>query len=130
MISLWVVLWIVSFHYVSDFVFQNDKMARGKSKSNTMLGFHVGVYSSIWIIPCIFVFNFGVTATVLFCTFTFLLHFITDYISSRISSKLYAAGKLGGSIPNFGFFSVIGLDQMLHYYALFITYYLINFYFN
>ena len=57
---------------------------------------------------------------------TFILHFATDYITSRIVSKRFADKYYGSPIPNFGAFSIIGLDQVLHYAQLFLTYYLLS----
>jgi len=48
-----------------------------------------------------------------------VLHWITDYCTSRWTSKLYKGNKFYG-FPSF--FSVIRLDQFLHYLALIISY--------
>lgn len=58
----------------------------------------------------------------LFFLITFVTHTITDYITSRIVSKKFANKHLGSPIPNFGAFSMIGFDQVIHYGTLFLTY--------
>jgi len=52
-------------------------------------------------------------------------HTITDYFTSKITSRLYAQGKFGSTIPNLGFFSMIGFDQVLHYGQLLLTFHLL-----
>lgn len=94
LVTIYMLVWM---HLVADFIFQTDKMAINKSKSNLWLGFHVLVYS----IPFLF---FGLK----FAALTYAGHFITDYISSRITSKLWHKGE------RHWFFVVIGIDQAVH----------------
>lgn len=89
-------------HFVADFLFQNDWMAVNKSKRWDALFLHCFIYafSFIWL---------GWK----FVLITFVLHFITDAITSRITRRLY--------YPVFHrhwFFAVIGLDQLIHYICL------------
>lgn len=68
-------------------------------------------------------FNYVFVTSLIFVVVNVILHFFTDWCTSRVSSRLYAQGKLGSNtIPNLGFFSVIGFDQFLHYVCLFGTY--------
>jgi len=88
---------IVWFHFIGDFLLQTDKMALNKSKSNKWLGIHVLCYSTpfLW---------FGWK----FAVINGLAHFLTDWVTSRLSSKAWAAQKRGL------FFKIIGLDQAIH----------------
>jgi len=120
-ISLTAILLICLAHYIADFVFQTDWMAQNKSKNNYPLFVHVCTYSAILFIVLLPIASSS--DLILFSLLNGLLHFIIDFFTSRLSSKLYREGKLGSStIPNFGFFSVIGLDQLLHYICLFTTF--------
>lgn len=92
-------------HFVADFLFQTDKMAINKSKNSYWLLYHVGVYG-LFLLP------FGV----LFSLVNVALHFLTDYISSRITTKLWLKNE------RHWFFVVIGADQALHLTALVLTY--------
>lgn len=121
---------IVVIHFLADFVFQDEKWAVGKSKSIKMLLYHTITYSYIWLCACIVLVS---TSTIpikfyLFVPITFVFHTLTDYFTSKITSSLYAKGKFGSEIPNLGFFTMIGFDQVLHYAQLFLTYHLINTY--
>lgn len=123
---------IIFIHWVADFVFQDEKWATGKSKNWSDLLAHTFTYSTIWLIPVIFLFPKDwttyqyVSNSLLFGTVTFITHTITDYFTSRIVSKKFANKEYGSPIPNFGAFTIIGIDQVLHYIQLFTTYYFLT----
>lgn len=105
MISIPVLLLMVWMHTVADFALQTDTMAINKSTSNKWLAIHVGIYAAC-LIP------FGPW----FALVNFALHFATDWVTSRITSRLYKEGK------RHAFFVVIGVDQALHLTALVLTF--------
>lgn len=94
MLKIILVLWV---HWLADFVLQTDKMARGKSKSNKWLSIHIAVYT----LPLL-VFGWK------FALFNGACHWVIDYFTSRMTSKLWAKQDVHN------FFVVIGLDQALH----------------
>jgi len=108
MFTLSTIILLVSLHFVSDFILQSDWMAQNKSSSNKALGIHVIVYS----IPFLII-------GPLYALVNGILHFFTDYVSSRVSKKLWEKKEVHW------FFAVIGLDQLIHYICLFTTYSLI-----
>ena len=105
---------ILIIHFFFDFVFQSHWMATNKSKNNAALALHVAIYSSGVCLMTILnfpLFSFGTA-----CAFIFLntiWHFLTDYITSRLSSKRWAEQRWHD------FFVIIGLDQVCHYLTLF-----------
>ncbi len=124
------VLTIVLAHYVSDFMCQTSWMAKNKSKSNNALLSHVGVYSIVLFIVCylielcFYLFDHKNTLIQNFNDLGLLgvwvlingtLHFVTDYFTSRKTSKLFAKDW-------HRFFEVVGFDQLIHYFCLFYTY--------
>ena len=123
------ILYIIIIHWVADFIFQDEKWATEKSKSIKMLLYHTSTYSVIWFFMNVIVvlsgygkYNqhiFGML--VFFPLVTFIFHTITDFFTSKLVSKLFKNGELGSSIPNFGAFTYIGYDQVLHYIQLFLT---------
>ena len=160
---------IIIIHFITDFIFQDEKWALGKSKNLNDLTTHTTVYSVLWWFPMSIMLN-DFTLAVLFVIVTFIIHTITDYFTSKIVSKkfikesiftltidklVYNKGdilnkdddfgfivmdkiepsfankysykiKRYNPIPNLGAFTMIGLDQVLHYIQLFTTYYLLT----
>lgn len=115
---------IFLFHWIADFLLQTHEMSINKSKSFYWLTLHVYYYmlgiTPIGILLWFFIGFHGWFIAILWVLLNGLLHWITDYNTSRWTSKLWAKG----SIHNF--FVVIGLDQMIHYICLFATFALFN----
>lgn len=125
------IFFILIIHWVADFILQSDEDAKGKSKYMKNLVSHTFKYSLflfggvLWYsviydfityvnsMEIIFHNAFG------FAIITFVFHTITDYFTSRLNAKLWAAEK------RHPFFVSIGFDQLLHYAQLFITFYII-----
>lgn len=116
-------LTLLAAHFVGDFILQSNWMALNKSKKMEALTFHCLVYS----IPMLL---FGWR----FALLNFYFHWVTDYFTSRWTSKLWFIK--GVELP-FGnieyddakrhwFFVVIGLDQLIHYTFLALTYNLLG----
>lgn len=103
--SMIVILVIIWTHFFADFILQTDKIAKNKGNDNRILTLHVLIYSAPF-------FWFGAT----FVAITAVTHFITDYFTSRWTTKLYNAGK------RHWFFVVIGFDQAIHMTTLILTY--------
>jgi hypothetical protein len=113
---------IVVMHWVADFIFQAEEWSLGKSKTWAPLLKHTVTYSILWYFPVVVMTSEWVLAFA-FVGITFIAHTITDYFTSRIVSKKFAKGYYGSPIPNFGAFSTIGFDQVLHYVQLIVTWY-------
>lgn len=119
------VLSILFIHYIADFVVQTEWQAKNKSKDIFALTEHVFDYTCIWAGATVLyyvIFDCSVTM-VCFPLITFVCHWITDFFTSRWTSKLAMKAKESGNYHNF--FVVIGLDQILHYIQLFVTFYLL-----
>lgn len=110
-------------HFLADFIFQTDEMAKGKSKSNFVLTEHVATYTFIMFLGnVIFMFphlaEMGLTVRemdllfAIYILYIFGTHWGTDWITSRINSKLFKQGK------THLFFVSIGLDQLIHYITI------------
>ena len=111
---------LLSVHFVADFVLQTDWQARNKSKNWEALARHVGVYTLCFIPFAVWAFPMGDSRAVPFVVITFVLHFITDAITSRINSRMWAAKRVHA------FFVGIGADQLSHAYALAWTFWVLQ----
>ena len=112
MIDLYTVILILWAHWIGDFILQSDWHATNKSKHNGILLHHVACYS----IP-LTVIGFLVPINFAWILVNAIAHAVTDWCTSRVTSKLWVAGE------RHWFFVVIGLDQSIHFTTLFATYY-------
>lgn len=118
---MWVFIYILLVHWVADFLLQTRHMATRKSESNYYLSLHVTIYSfttiMLWVLFFLIIGTHMTTFTVfLSLAVTFVTHWLTDYVTSRQTSKLFKAKK------EKEFFNMIGLDQWIHALTLFLTY--------
>jgi hypothetical protein len=110
-------------HWVADFIFQAEVWANNKSKSFKALLKHTVTYSVVLTVYLmIMTVDFDLSKALLLLLITFVCHTFTDYFTSKVVSKMFANKHYGEPIPNFGAFTVIGFDQLLHYLQLFLTY--------
>mgnify|MGYP003336378776 CR=1 FL=1 len=112
MIDIWVVVAILWAHFVGDFICQSDYHAVNKSKSNVVLLQHV-----LWYSLPLTVLGFIIPINFLWLIVNAILHGLTDYVTSRLTTKLWLAEK------RHWFFVTIGADQSIHFTCLFVSYY-------
>ena len=118
---MWVFIYIILVHWICDFVFQSRLMGENKGKDNFWLTAHVSVYTFFTILLWIFGFSLigisiGAKTVWLAFSLVFVSHWITDYITSRLTGKFYLEKRW------YSFFNTIGFDQVLHYIQLFSVY--------
>lgn len=102
-------IWLLAVHFVADFICQTDWMATNKSRDWNALGTHVLVYTAVFMWALIAVgFHWGGGGLGLFLCLTFVTHFFTDAVTSRINSRLWLANQ------RHWFFVGIGADQLVH----------------
>lgn len=118
---MWVFLFIMLVHWFSDFVLQTRHMATRKSEDNYYLWLHVSIYSVstifFWFLLLLFT-STDINFIDMFISFVliFSTHWVTDYFTSRLSSRFYKKEDY------YNFFNVIGIDQWLHYLTLFLIF--------
>jgi flagellar biosynthesis protein FlhB len=108
------ILFIVWLHTLTDFYFQSREVATNKGKNFKVLLRHVTEYSLPFLIMAAWL---PVISVVMFVAVNFALHLLTDFISSKLTTKFYQANNMTG------FWRVIGTDQAIHYTCLFTSFY-------
>lgn len=103
--ELLTILFIVWLHVFADFVLQTHTMSINKGTSIKWLTIHIVTYTIPW-----FIFGW------VYALVNAVLHWITDFATSRLNHKLANEGR------NREFFMVVGLDQGIHLTTLFVTY--------
>jgi len=100
------VIYLLFLHFLADFVCQSNWMAINKSKSDFALSVHVITYTSVLAFGLLLVsFTNNMSIYLMFNAFC---HFITDFFTSRLNSKLWAKEN------KHWFFVGIGFDQFIH----------------
>lgn len=102
-------------HYIGDFLFQSQDIATAKSSSNLSLSIHVAIYTAT-ILAFSFLVDFTSYQRSVLVIYSGLIHFITDYTTSRVT---IAAHKKGDMTM---FWDTIGFDQFIHIYTLYVLY--------
>lgn len=100
-------------HWFADFVCQTDYQAQNKSKSMIALSSHIASYTLATIAVLIagtvaLDMDVGMVDILMYSVINGLVHMFIDFFTSRVSSRLWARGKVHY------FFVTIGFDQFLH----------------
>lgn len=103
---------LLAVHWFADFVLQTHWQAQNKSKRIDALARHVAVYTLALAVASS---PFIGALWAPFVIVNGVLHFVTDFFTSRWSARLYAKQD------RHNFFVVIGLDQLIHQATLAVT---------
>jgi len=117
--SLIIVLSVIIAHFFADFVFQAEVWAIGKRKSFKLLLQHTITYSVVLTTLLLGILWINPLYILYFFIFNFIAHTTIDYFTSKLVGQRFEDKHLGSPIPNLGAFSMIGLDQVLHYICIF-----------
>ena len=119
---IWQFVALLTVHWIADFVLQTSWQASNKSHRLDALSRHIAVYTIVLGISASFLSPFNLLCWATFTALNGILHFATDFITSRILSKLYKKQNWHS------FFAVIGFDQLVHQVTLAATMWLIYYY--
>ena len=109
------IIYILFAHFLGDFVCQTRWQAENKSSNEVALLYHIGSYALTLFVMCALYFG-DVNFTTGFVMVNAFLHYLTDFVTSRLSSHFYKTGK------NKAFWTTIGFDQFVHAASLIYTY--------
>jgi len=120
--NITIILILLFAHWIGDFMLQKEEWAVTKHNNFTNLQKHTAVYTltisifvGIWMLLQSEI-EFRLISLLLFMLVTSIVHTIIDFITSKITHRLYDKGNMHV------FFIVIGLDQLLHYIILILTF--------
>lgn len=113
MVAISAIIILLVAHYISDFLLQTRWMANNKSKNLKALSLHVLVYTVGIAIASTFILDGQ--DIIFYALLNGGLHFVTDFFTSKWTSSLYKKENW------FGFFGVVGLDQLIHGLTLLTT---------
>ncbi len=103
-------------HWVGDFLFQSTRMAVEKSSSLKWLSAHVATYASVLLVLTLFLFHWK--TAIIYVVINGLLHFVTDFFTSKLAARHQQNPRL--------FYPILGFDQMIHGLCLYLTYFNID----
>ena len=112
--NIYIVMLMLILHWIGDFLFQTRQMADNKSSSLYWLTSHV-LWYCVAFTPMFFIIGEG-TAYIEFMVLLFSTHWITDLITSKITTLCWKKQKIKL------FFTVIGFDQLIHALTLLYLY--------
>jgi hypothetical protein len=84
----WQLVALLATHFVGDFVLQTNFQASNKNKRLDALSLHVATYTATLFLGAVIL--FGSMSAITFAVLNGILHFATDYITSRASYKFWA----------------------------------------
>jgi hypothetical protein len=116
---MFVLIYVLFAHFIADFLCQTRWMAENKSKSVFALTTHVGAYSLamlLLVLPLILL-NVPMLSVCVFVVANAILHFTTDYVTSKTSSFFWQKEDM------YKFFATVGFDQYIHQVCLIMTTY-------
>ena len=98
-------------HWIGDYVLQFNKIADFKSTSLLWLTIHVLLYTSVLLGVSLYLFS--VVDAMKLSLVNGCLHFVTDWVTSKFSSRYRAKPRI--------FYPIIGFDQLIHTVTLMVT---------
>jgi membrane-bound metal-dependent hydrolase YbcI (DUF457 family) len=121
MVTLTFVVFILFTHYIGDYLCQTRKQGNNKHEDSLQLFYHVGTYTLVLIGMLMignftnFANRFDVESILIYGGVNFVLHFITDFFTSRGVKRLWSTKQ------EYATFAVMGLDQFIHAFTLLAT---------
>jgi hypothetical protein len=129
--NTYILISLLSTHFVADFLFQSRNMGRKKGKNIYWLTTHILIYTIVTIFGWVVFFNLFEKSFYDSLTIGLLIfstHFITDFITSKISGYCYLKtletknNNHESSKWEWRFWSIIGFDQFIHAITLILIY--------
>ncbi len=104
------IYYLLVMHYLADFPFQIRWMAENKSHNQLALLSHILTYGSVFTAGLYYLMpeTVPLSTFIMFIAFNVVCHYVTDSITSKITSFLWSKKQ------TYLFFCTIGFDQLVH----------------
>lgn len=126
---------LLTVHWLADFCMQTHWQASNKSKSNYALAVHASIYTVCLLSMTMLLFVAHPMLGLGFVAVNGVLHFATDWCTSRVTSRLFIAQfdyiksafnneprmAMKRNFNPHNFFVMIGFDQLIHQVTLALT---------
>ena len=106
---------IVLLHILADFFLQGTKLSKRKRFKLPALFEHTGIYTLTFLILSPFLLSLTFVQAVVLSLLNGVLHFGVDFVTGRLKKKYW-------QVDEDKYFTVSGLDQILHVVILVVTY--------
>ncbi len=120
---IYTIVFLLTLHYVADFLCQTREMATKKGSSILWLSIHVLTYTfcfggvfGFYLLWSESMSDKSVMEINTFIILNGILHWVTDFLTSKLTSYFYKKENM------YGFFSIVGLDQLIHATTILLTY--------
>ena len=114
-------IYVLCIHFIADFIFQSERVAKGKSTSKAILFEHVLTYGIVFFmlnLPLAMVYPLGVLGAVIWVNIG--LHLGVDWVTSKIVRSYFMKDDTHMA------FVFIGLDQLIHTLFIVLTFAYLN----
>tara|TARA_Y100001963_G_C6559570_1_gene343663 strand:- start:198 stop:605 length:408 start_codon:yes stop_codon:yes gene_type:complete len=123
----YIIICVLLFHFIGDYVLQPDSLNNNKGKSMKPLLIHIFIYFlNMLVLTSVFLFD--IKTAVIFSFINAFTHLFIDYITSRIITKM-GESELNKKVVNVKEFDIstinvywpvllLGLDQFAHHFIL------------
>jgi hypothetical protein len=109
----WQFVALLAVHWFADFVLQSGWMSVNKSKRIDALVLHVATYTGALLVGSGVILGVRqIVPLLVFVGVNGFLHLATDFVTSRITSRLWQQQR------EHDFFVVVGFDQLIHQVTL------------
>jgi Protein of unknown function (DUF3307) len=109
----WQFVALLAVHWLADFVLQSGWMSVNKSKRIDALALHVATYTGALLVGSGLILGVRqIVPLLVFVGVNGFLHLATDFVTSRITSRLWQQQR------EHDFFVVVGFDQLIHQVTL------------
>jgi hypothetical protein len=124
------IIFVLALHLIADFILQPNWIQTYKSRDNLVLLLHVIIYTYVLSVGALLLASWK--AALLFGVVNGILHYVVDFVTSRVITHHAKKLELQKQAPNeekplfervnlYSLSALLGIDQLLHQACLVVT---------